>query len=99
MWGNLEETVLVGLAMTATAVSLTMVSLKSEGLSTSRPALGIMTSAVLDDIASLGLVAILIPITTGESEVTAASIIILIVKAVGFFLLTIFGAYILFPDE
>ena len=38
MWGDLKETVLVGLAMTATAVSLTMVSLKSEGLSASKPA-------------------------------------------------------------
>jgi len=35
---------MVGLSVTATAVSLTMLSLQSEGLSTSKAAIGIMTS-------------------------------------------------------
>ncbi|RMF09127.1 MAG: cation:proton antiporter, partial [Alphaproteobacteria bacterium] len=46
-----------GLAMTATAVSLTMVSLRELGLHRTPAATRIMTSAVLDSIASLALVA------------------------------------------
>ena len=42
-WGNNNIAILCGLTMTATAVSLTMVSLKSEGLHLSEAATGIMT--------------------------------------------------------
>ena len=62
-WGDKNMALMCGLAMMATAVSLTMVSLKTEGLSKTPAATGIMTSAVLDDIASLALVAILVPMT------------------------------------
>ncbi len=48
--------------MTATAVSLTMVSLKSLGLEKTPAATGIMTSAVVDDVLSLIGVAVLLPI-------------------------------------
>jgi Kef-type K+ transport system membrane component KefB len=65
-WGDANTSIFCGLVMMATAVSLTMVSLKSEGLNNTLAATGIMTSAVLDDIASLALVAILVPIATGE---------------------------------
>ena len=65
-WGDTNIAIMCGLTMTATAVSLTMVTLKSLGLSTSQAATGIMTSAVLDDIASLALVAILVPLATGD---------------------------------
>ena len=51
-----------GLTMTATAVSLTMVSLKSLGLEKTPAATGIMTSAVVDDVLSLIGLAILLPI-------------------------------------
>ena len=51
-----------GLTMTATAVSLTMVSLKSLGLEKTPAATGIMTSAVVDDVLSLIGVAILLPL-------------------------------------
>ena len=54
-WRDANISLMCGLAMTATAVSLTMVSLKSENLSTTAPASAIMTSAILDDIASLAL--------------------------------------------
>ena len=49
---NLNLALMVGLTMTATAVSLTMVSLRSEGLGSSPAATRIKTSAVIDDIAS-----------------------------------------------
>ena len=96
-WGDANNALLCGLAMTTTAVSLTMVSLKTEGLSKLTAATGIMTSAVLDDIASLALVAIMVPIAAGEATVSASGILLVAGKAVAFFLLvTIMGAW-LFP--
>jgi len=57
-----------GLTMTATAVSLTMVSLKSLGLEKTPAATGIMTSAVVDDVLSLIGVAVLLPIILGGGK-------------------------------
>lgn len=84
-WDNQAIALLTGLTMTATAVSLTMVSLKEQGLGRSNAAIGIMTSAVLDDIASLALVAVLVPIATGTAELTAYSIVIVLLQALAFF--------------
>ena len=96
-WDDGNIALLSGLAMMATAVSLTMVSLKSEGLSQSPAATGIMTSAVLDDIASLALVAIMVPIATGETALNMSSIALVMGKAVLFFIVvTVIGAW-LFP--
>ena len=96
-WGDKNMSLLCGLAMTATAVSLTMVSLKSEGLNKTPAATGIMTSAILDDIASLALVAILVPIAAGEATISAIGIALIISKAIGFFLVVIIiGAWV-FP--
>jgi len=97
LWESHNTALLCGLAMTATAVSLTMVSLKSEGLSATPAATGIMTSAVLDDIGSLALVAILVPIASGEATVSIDGILLILGKAVAFFVLvTILGGW-LFP--
>ena len=96
-WGDANSALLCGLAMTATAVSLTMVSLKSEGLSKTPAATGIMTSAVLDDIASLAAVAILVPLATGDATVSVDGILLILGKAVAFFLVvTAVGGW-LFP--
>ena len=46
-WGDRNGALMCALAMTATAVSLTMVSLRSEGLHKTRAATGIMTYPVL----------------------------------------------------
>ncbi|MCB1667243.1 MAG: cation:proton antiporter [Porticoccaceae bacterium] len=98
-WGDTNTSLLCGLAMTATAVSLTMVSLKTEGLSKTPAATGIMTSAVLDDIASLALVAILVPMATGEATVSIAGTGLIMGKAILFFLLiTLIGGW-LFPTS
>ena len=93
-----------GLTMTATAVSLTMVSLKSEGLHTSRAATGIMTAAVVDDILSLIGLAIVIPIilnSNGQSEtvIDLSYISIIILKVFLFFFIIIFIGIVLFPDS
>ena len=98
-WGDANMSLLCGLAMTATAVSLTMVSLKTEGLSNTPAATGIMTSAVLDDIASLALVAIMIPVAAGETALSMDGILLIIGKAVAFFLVVTFMGGWLFPSE
>ncbi|RLB61009.1 MAG: cation:proton antiporter [Deltaproteobacteria bacterium] len=98
-WADTNISIMCGLTMTATAVSLTMVSLKSLGLQKSKAATGIMTSAVLDDIASLALVAILVPIATGQAEVSFLAIAWIIGKAVLFFVgIAVMGAYLLPHD-
>ncbi len=98
-WHDPNIALLCGLAMTATAVSLTMVSLKSEGLNSTPAATGIMTSAVLDDIASLALVAILVPIAAGQSSVSAVGIGLIIGKAIAFFLTVVIIGKWLFPTS
>jgi len=98
-WGDKNMALLCGLAMTATAVSLTMVTLKSEGLHKSQAATGIMTSAILDDIASLALVAILVPIAAGEATVSTTGILLILGKAVGFFLIVAIMGKWVFPSS
>lgn len=95
-WNDTNLAIMCGLAMTATAVSLTMVVLKSVGLNKSKAATGIMTSAILDDIASLVLVAILIPITTGAASITVAGISLIVGQALAFFvIISIIGSWVL----
>ena len=95
-WGDHNISIMCGLAMTATAVSLTMVSLKSEGLGRSLAATRIMTSAVLDDIASLAALAIMVPIATGEASFELQSITLTVGKAVLFFVtISILGKWLL----
>ena len=85
-----------GLAMTATAVSLTMVSLQSEGLGASPVATRIMTSAVLDDIASLALVAIAVPLVAESRTVQVADLGWIIFKVMLFFaIITMIGRRVL----
>ncbi|NNE57834.1 MAG: cation:proton antiporter [Hellea sp.] len=96
IWDDTNISLMCGLTMTATAVSLTMVSLHSEGLGKSDVATRIMTSALIDDIASLALVAILVPVATGTDAVTVVGVAIIAAKAVAFFILiTILGTTIL----
>jgi Kef-type K+ transport system membrane component KefB len=87
-----------GLAVTATAVSLTMISLKSEGLAVSKPAIGIMTSAVLDDVMCLALVAIMVPIATGAAEPTVFGIGFVLAKSGIFFSIIILLHMLVFPQ-
>lgn len=98
-WSDLKIALLVGLAMTATAVSLTMVSLKSEGLHRSPAATAIMASAILDAFSSLLLLTILIPILIGTAPQSLSGIGFILLKATAFFgVVTIFGLWI-FPTE
>jgi Kef-type K+ transport system membrane component KefB len=98
-WHDINISLMCGLTMTATAVSLTMISLRSEGLSSSPAATRIMTSAVLDDIASLALVAVLVPVATGQGDVSAKGLALIAGKATIFFVVIAFlGAWI-FPHK
>lgn len=98
-WGNDSLSLLFALAMTATAVSLTMVSLRSAGLQDSPVATRVITSAVLDDIGALVLVAIVVPIATGDASLSVSGLVLVAGKAIGFFLLvTIIGAWV-FPHD
>ncbi len=97
IWQDPNISLMVGLAMTATAVSLTMVSLQGLGLSNSVVATRIMTSALLDDIGSLVAVAIVVPVATGSGDLTLAGLAVTGGKAVAFFLIvTVIGIWI-FP--
>ena len=98
-WGDDKIAMLCGLTMTATAVSLTMVSLKSEGLHLSGAANGIMTSAIIDDIASLALVAVLIPIATGAGDLSVTGIGIILLRALLFFVLIVIIAAWIMPHN
>ncbi len=84
-FGDPRIALMCGLAMTATAVSLTMVSLRSEGLQHSPAATGIMASAVLDDLASLALVALLVPLVVSAQPVSLGSELWALTKALTFF--------------
>jgi Kef-type K+ transport system membrane component KefB len=90
-----------GLTMTATAVSLTMVSLKAEQLHTTPAATGIMTAAVVDDILSLVGLAILIPIALAGSDeaIDMGTIAYVLLKVVMFFAIILFIGIVLFPDS
>jgi Kef-type K+ transport system membrane component KefB len=93
-----------GLTMTATAVSLTMVSLKSENMHKSTAATGIMTAAVVDDILSLIGLSILIPILlsgadSNELHIDLSNLLIIVLKVVLFFFIIIFIGTVLFPDS
>ncbi len=73
-----------------------MVSLREFDMHRTPAATRIMTSAVLDDIASLALVAILVPIAAGEAQINAVNISLTVLKAIAFFVLvTIAGAWLL----
>lgn len=96
-WKDQNIAILVGLTMTATAVSLTMMVLKHENLHLTKAATGIMTSAVLDDVASLVLVAILVPIVAGQEVPTLVGIATILLKAIGFFVFIFLCAISVFP--
>ncbi len=98
-WNDPNISLMSGLTMTATAVSLTMISLKSVGLQLCPAATRIMASAVIDSISSLALVAILVPIATGQGTTDIAAIAFIVFKAIAFFLVvSSLGAWI-FPHD
>lgn len=100
-----NSALLWGLTMTATAVSLTMMSLRADLMHRSTAATGIMTAAVIDDVLSLIGVAILVPIILvssagdGADTVSIASILWIIAKVIIFFAITLFMGLVAFPEQ
>jgi len=95
-----------GLTMTATAVSLTMMTLKSLNLHKTTAATGIMTAAVVDDVLSLIGVAIIVPIilassagNSGEFSVDMLEIAWILLKVILFFAIVYFGGKYFFPHR
>ena len=92
-----------GLVMTATSVSLTMVSLRQEGLHKSTASTAIMTAAVVDDVLSLIGLSILIPIILNSdsfgSTVDMSGLMIIVFKVIIFFIVMAFIGLVLFPDS
>ncbi|MRJ02281.1 MAG: cation:proton antiporter [Epsilonproteobacteria bacterium] len=94
-----------GLTMTATAVSLTMVSLKNENLHRSTAATGIMTAAVVDDVLSLIGVAIILPLALmatqsgGDLEIDLLNLAYIVFKVIIFFLIVIIVGLFAFPEK
>lgn len=106
LFGYSEAVALLwGLTMTATAVSLTMVSLKNEDLHRSTAATGIMTAAVVDDILSLIGVAIIVPLAVtasrggGEMLVDLGSILVILSKVALFFTIMAIAGLFVFPGR
>lgn len=98
-WKDVNISLMCGLAMISTAVSLTMVSFKNEGLQKSSVATGIMTSAVMEDVSSLVLVAIMVPVATGTAALSMVGIGFIVIKAVTFFaLIAVLGLWV-FPHK
>ena len=100
-WQDDLVALVCGLAMASTAVSLSLVALRSEGLGRSVVATRIMTSAVLDHIGSLVLVAIVIPIALSADQglPSAGQLLLILFKASCFFgLVTLLGA-VVFPHH
>ncbi|HEY5623776.1 MAG TPA: cation:proton antiporter [Gammaproteobacteria bacterium] len=98
-WNDPRIALMCGLAMTATAVSLTMVCLRTEGLTSTPAATRIMSSALLDDIASLALVAVMIPLVTGDGTPSATEIGLIIVKIMAFFVLVWIASAWILPHD
>jgi len=99
IWNDPNIALMCALAMTATAVSLTMVSLRGEGLQQSVVATRIMTSAVIDDIGALVALAIVVPLAADHESISMGSLVITGGKAALFFVaVTIIGAWI-FPHK
>ena len=106
LWYGPNSALIWGLTMTATAVSLTMMSLKSRWLSKTVAATWIMTAAVIDDILSLVWVAVIIPLailSSWSADISShslfASIAIILSKVWLFFLIAIALRILIFYDK
>lgn len=101
-----RSAIIWGLTMTATAVSLTLMSLKSRGLHRSRVTTGIISAAVVDDVLSLTGVSIIIPILLLDPSGKAAQnshlftdVLIILGKVVIFFVILFFVGLFGFPQK
>ena len=98
-WNDSTVSLMSALAMTATSISLTLVTLRSEGLHRTRAATRIVTSAVIDDIAMLALIAVVVPLASGQTTASPLNITLIALKALGFFAVISIVARWIFPTN
>ncbi len=101
---DFNSQIIWGLTMTATAVSLTMVSLREQNLHKTTASTAIMSAAVVDDVLSLIGLAIMVPIALSTSSdisngIDIYSIFLIFLKVIIFFAIIIFIGMVLFPDS
>lgn len=101
---GLNSQIIWGLTMTATAVSLTMVSLKEQNMHKTTAATAIMSAAVVDDILSLIGLAIMIPIALSSNgdlttNIDISAVLLILLKVILFFVIIGFIGMVLFPDS
>lgn len=102
-WGFwLKSALIRWITMTATAVSLSLISLKSRNFHKSTAATWIMTAAVTDSVLSLIWLSVLIPIIISQSYNRTSltyNLIIIIFKVLLFFGIIIFLWLFIFPER
>lgn len=86
----------VGLTMTATAVVITLKSLKDLGLGNTRVARVVIASCVIDDLLTLIFFGLLIGVLSGGTF-EPMSIVLTLGKVVGFFSVSIFLGWYVYP--
>jgi Kef-type K+ transport system membrane component KefB/Trk K+ transport system NAD-binding subunit len=86
----------VGLTMTATAVVITLTSLKDLGLANTRVARVIIASCVIDDMLTLVVFGLVIGMLQG-GEFEPATVAITLVKVVGFFAAALLMGRVIYP--
>ncbi len=96
-WQSVPVAIMCGLTMTATAVSLSLVALKGEGLLNQPAAQGIMTAAVVDSFTSLAALAVLIPLATGEGSLEPVAMAMILGKALLFFAIVALVSLVVLP--
>ena len=101
-----QSALIWGLTMTATAVSLTLMSLKSRGMQRSRVTTGIISAAVVDDVLSLTGLSIVVPLLlldqageTAENSQLIVNTLIVFGKVIIFFIILLFVGLFGFPQK
>jgi Kef-type K+ transport system membrane component KefB/Trk K+ transport system NAD-binding subunit len=86
----------VGLTMTATAVVITLTSLKDLGLTNTRVARVIVASCVIDDLLTLVFFGMLVGVLSG-GDFEPMNVLVTLVKVAGFFAVALFVGRFVYP--
>ncbi|AGI48212.1 Kef-type K+ transport systems, membrane components [Thermoplasmatales archaeon BRNA1] len=95
--GNFHHAMFLAAAMVATSVGITARVIKDMHLMEKRESRIIIGAAVIDDVLGMIVLAIVKGVAGSDSGVSISSILIIIVEAIGFVLITIWAAKVLVP--
>lgn len=93
---NMKTALFVGLALTATAVVVTLKILRDLGMGNSKLARVIVASCIIDDLLSLIFFSVILSVIKND-DVNLASLAIVAAKSILFFGVTIVAGYYLYP--